>query len=464
MPRPGLVPQLKTFKSVSPKKKKKQSSAEIITRSGHQVSRDNISEAALKVLYRLKKGGYQAYLVGGSVRDLLLKKSPKDFDVTTDATPEQVNKLFRNSRVIGRRFRLVHVRFGREIIEVATFRSSADPDNDDHDHEVSEGTGRVLRDNVYGSLEDDVWRRDFTANALYYNIADFSICDYVGGVEDVKNRVLKMIGDPEQRYREDPVRMLRAARFAAKLEFDIDADTAAPIPELAYLLDDVPAPRLFDEFCKLFQSGHALEGFRHLRRYGLFGHLFPATEQWLLEGDESRLGFIEAALTNTDERVAQDRPITPMFLYGIFLWGPVSQYVQAELEKGKCTELQAVMAGAAELSLKQNERVFFPKRFSLPMREMLQLQPRFAKRQGRRAFSLLSHPRFRAAYDLMMLRRLLGEVDDETAEFWTDVQKMSEAEQSQHFGIKGTKGGRRGSRSGRRRSNRSGRKKPPASE
>jgi len=444
---------------LSSKEKNQKNSAEIIPRSEHQVSRDNISDAALKVLYRLKKGGYQAYLVGGSVRDLLLKKSPKDFDVTTDATPEQINKLFRNSRIIGRRFRLVHVRFGREIIEVATFRSSADPENDDHDHEVSEGTGRVLRDNVFGSLEDDVWRRDFTANALYYNIADFSIMDCVGGADDIFDRSLKMIGDPEQRYREDPVRMLRAARFAAKLEFDIDAETAKPIPDLAYLLNDVPAPRLFDEFCKLFQSGHAVEGFRHLREYGLFAHLFPATEQWLQEGDEARLEFVEAALANTDKRVAEDRPITPMFLYGIFLWGPVSEFAKQLVDEGSCTELQAVIAGAAELSLKQNERVFFPKRFSLPMREMLQLQPRFEKRQGRRAFSLLGHPRFRAAYDLMMLRQKLGEIDEESAVWWTEVQKLSEDEQAKRFGIKGTKGGRRGSRSGRRRGGRARRSK-----
>lgn len=387
------------------------------------MSRDNISEAALKVLYRLKKGGYQAYLVGGSVRDLLLKKNPKDFDVATDATPEEVNALFRNSRVIGRRFRLVHVRFGREIIEVATFRSSADPANDDHDHEVSEGTGRILRDNVYGTLEDDVWRRDFTANALYYNIADYSIRDCVGGVADIEDHTLKMIGDPEQRYREDPVRMLRAARFAAKLEFDIHPDTAAPLPDLAPLLDDVPAPRLFDEYCKIFQSGHALDGFRHLREYGLFEHLFPVTEQWLREGDERRLNFVEAALKSTDDRVAQDKPVTPMFLYGVFLWGPVQEFAHANMERQNWTELQAIIAGAAELTLKQNQIVFMPKRFSYPMREMLQLQPRFKRRKGKRALNMLSHPRFRAAYDLMLLRQQLGEVDEEEAKWWTDAQK-----------------------------------------
>lgn len=423
--------------------------AEIIPRPEHQVSRDNISAAALKVLYRLKKAGFAGYLVGGSVRDLLLKRNPKDFDVATDATPEEVHELFRNSRIIGRRFRLVHVRFGREIIEVATFRSSADPANDDHDHEVSEGTGRVLRDNVYGSLEDDVWRRDFTANALYYNIADYSIRDCVGGVDDIADRQLCMIGDPEQRYREDPVRMLRAARFAAKLEFTIDEETGAPIPELANLLDDVPAARLFDEYCKLFQSGHALQGFRHLREYGLFEHLFPVTEQWLQEGDERRLQFIEAALMSTDERVAQDKPVTPMFLYGAFLWGPVSEFANEQMEAQGWSLLQAIIAGAAELTLKQNQRVFMPKRFSYPMREMLQLQPKFERRKGRRALSILSHPRFRAAYDLMVLRQHLGEVDEETVQWWTEAQESAPADQEKTNSK--PRSGRRGQRRRRRK-------------
>jgi len=438
-------------------------SEEVISRSEHTVTRDNISDAALKVLYRLKKGGYQAYLVGGSVRDLLLKKNPKDFDVATDATPEQVHGLFRNSRVIGRRFRLVHVRFGREIIEVATFRSAADPANDAHDHEVSEGTGRVLRDNVYGTLEDDVWRRDFTANALYYNIADFSIRDCVGGVADIRDRTLRMIGDPEQRFREDPVRMLRAARFAAKLEFDIHPDTAAPLPELANLLHDVPPARLFDEFCKIFQSGHALEGFRYLRQYRLFRHLYPATAQWLDEGESEglpeRLEFVEQALKNTDERVAEGRPVTPMFLVGVFMWGPVLKDAGMYQEKRGYTELQAVMAAADDLVQRQNQRVFMPKRFSYPMREMLQLQPKFRKTRGKRAKSLLGHPRFRAAYDLMLLRQTLGEVDAEQAQWWTDVQTMPEAEQAKKMNVgagAGAGAGKARRRRPRRRRNSSG--------
>ena len=250
---------------------------QVIPRDEHNISRANISKSALKVLFRLKDGGYQAYLVGGSVRDLLLDGHPKDFDIATDATPEQVRALFNNSRMIGRRFRLVHVRFGREIIEVATFRAPANHDNDDH--EIAEGSGRVLRDNVWGTFEDDVWRRDFTCNALYYDIRDYSVRDHVGGVEDIRNRQLRLIGDPEQRYREDPVRMLRAVRFAAKLRFEVEPGTAEPIGRLAELLDNIPAARLFDEFGKLFQAGHALNTWRAQRYFGLLPHLLPFTAE-----------------------------------------------------------------------------------------------------------------------------------------------------------------------------------------
>jgi len=441
---------------MSSDKPKKPPGAEIIPRSEHTVSRDNISDAALKVLYRLKKAGYEGYLVGGSVRDLLLKRSPKDFDVSTNATPDEVNKLFRNSRIIGRRFRLVHVRFGREIIEVATFRSSADPENDDDDHEVSEGTGRVLRDNVYGTFEDDVWRRDFTANALYYNIADFSIRDCVGGVADIKARILRMLGDPETRYREDPVRMLRAARFAAKLEFTIHPDTAEPLPRLAELLHDVPPARLFDEFCKIFQSGHALEGFRYLREYRLFRHLYPATAQWLDDGvannQPERLAFVEQALANTDQRVADGRPVTPMFLVGVFMWGPVLHDSQRLQEEEGCTELQAVGIATDNLVQRQNERVFMPKRFSYPMREMLQLQPKFKRTKGKRAMSLLGHPRFRAAYDLLLLREILGEVDAENTAWWTEVQTQPEGERIRAFAADKPEGSKGRRRTRRRRS------------
>src|SRR5690606_33324797 len=257
-------------------------SPKIIPRAEHPISRANISSNALKVLYRLKNAGYSAFIVGGGVRDLLLGRHPKDFDVVTDALPEEVDRLFRNCRLIGRRFRLAHVRFGRDVVEVATFRATG---NGEDDARLHDETGRILRDNVYGTIDEDVWRRDFTVNALYYNIADFTLWDYTTGLEDIKSRTLRLIGDPETRYREDPVRMLRAVRLAAKLDFTIAPGTAEPIPRLAPLLADVPPARLFDEVLKLFQSGHAVRSFDLLREHGLFGYLFPRTEE-IFRGDD----------------------------------------------------------------------------------------------------------------------------------------------------------------------------------
>ena len=393
----------------------------IIPRSEHNISRANISSPALKVLYRLKDGGFQAYLVGGSVRDLLLGGHPKDFDIATDATPDQVRSLFSNCRLIGRRFRLAHVRFGREIIEVATFRAPGN--HADDDHQVLEESGRVLRDNVWGSFEDDVWRRDFTANALYYDIRDFSIRDYVGGMEDIRARRLRLLGDPEQRYREDPVRMLRAVRFAAKLDFELDPDTAEPIGRLASLLDHIPPARLFDEFGKLFQSGAALPTWKRMQRYDLVRHLFPLAAKWLqTDPDQRRAHFIEQALRNTDERVASDMPVTPMFLFAVLLWGPVRERATELLASEDQSEIQALILAGAEITAMQCARIAVPKRFTLPMREMMQLQPRFEQRTGKRVKTLLQHRRFRAAYDLLLLRILLGEVEPELGEFWTGVQ------------------------------------------
>ncbi len=402
------------------------------------------------MLYRLKDGGYQAYLVGGSVRDLLLGGRPKDFDVSTNATPEEVRALFGNSRLIGRRFRLAHIRFGREIIEVATFRAPAN--HADDDHEIVSGTGQVLRDNVWGTLEDDVWRRDFTANALYYDASDFTVIDYAGGVEDIRARRLRLIGDPEQRYREDPVRMLRAARFAAKLDFELDDSVAEPLGRLASLLDGIPAARLYDEFGKLFQSGYALATFRRLRRHELFGHLFPMTEKWLQSAsDDRRLEFIEHGLRSTDERVAKDLPITPMFLFAVFLWGPVSARARYFAEHESMSPVQALIAAGAEISAAQNARISLPKRFSFPMREIMQMQPRFGNRKGRRAKALLAHRRFRAAYDLMVLRVVLGEVDSDDADWWTRIQELPEHQKEQEVAPRRrSKKPRRRRRTGRR--------------
>jgi len=392
----------------------------------------------LKVLYRLKDAGHQAFLVGGGVRDLLLGRRPKDFDIATDAHPEQVPALFSNCRLIGRRFRLAHIRFGREIIEVATFRGTT-PAEDGDEKQVFHASGRIIADNVYGTIEEDAWRRDFTVNALYYNIADYSIWVFADGLADLESRQLRLIGDPGRRYTEDPVRMLRAARFAAKLNFDLHPDAVVPIPAMASLLDDVPSARLFDEFLKMFQSGHALSSYLQLRKLGLFRQLFPDTDCWLDDPEYAADALmIERALENTDRRIAAGKTVTPMFLFGVFLWRAVrlrAEQIRAEADDH--SEMQALIAATAEISTRQAQRIALPRRFGFPMRDMLQLQPRFDNRRGRRAMNLLSHRRFRAAYDLMLLRASIGEVDQEVADFWTDIQEQPVDEQRSRFGLTG---------------------------
>ncbi len=385
----------------------------------------HIGDNALKVLARLREAGYASYLVGGCVRDLMLGHEPKDFDVVTDARPEQIKALFRNAQLIGRRFRLAHVRFGREIIEVATFR--ADPGvfgvNEDEDQ-------RRLRENVFGTQEEDALRRDFTINALYYNPADSSVTDYVGGVADLKRGMICMIGDPETRYREDPVRMLRAVRFAAKLGFRIEPHTAAALPVLASLLRNVSPARLFDESLKLFHSGYAAETFELLRRYGLFQFLFPLTEKSL--GKEQQgfpITLLPRALANTDKRVNEDKPVTPAFLFAALLWEPVR--LEAEARAAHGAPAHQAWQGAAELVLREQLRsVALPKRFSFPMREIWAMQAKFPRRSGKQALRLLEHKRFRAAYDFLLLRAETGEESPELAEWWTRFQAADAAERA----------------------------------
>ena len=425
----------------------------IIPRAAHNVTRGEFSKSALKVLYRLNKAGYQAFLVGGCVRDAMLELHPKDFDVATDATPEEVRALFGNCRLSGRRFRLAHVRFGREIIEVATFRAAAIHEHEDSSHDDE---GRILRDNVYGTIDEDVWRRDFTCNALYYNIADFSIWDYTGGFDDIRNKRIVIIGDPEKRMREDPVRMLRAIRFAAKLEFEIDEPVVKAIDHHAHLLTNVPAARLFDEFMKLFQAGNAERTFDLLHDHGLFREMFPATDQEL-EQDEGFMRFTRAALQNTDRRVQSGQSVTPMFLLGVFLWLPVKKLAEIRRSEEKMSESQALSLASYEIVAQQQRRISIPRRFTVPMREMLSLQPRFESKRGKRAMKLLDHRRFRAAYDFMVLRAQVGQDSEETAKFWTDVQTLSPAERADRFQI-GQQGGKK------RRSTRRRRRKKPAQD
>jgi poly(A) polymerase len=416
----------------------------IVPRSQHLISRANISEGALKVLYRLKSGGYQAYLVGGCVRDLLLGREPKDFDVATDATPEEVKSLFRSCLLIGRRFRLAHVRVGREVIEVATFR--AGPNAEERDDHLTP-TGRILSDNVYGTQEEDAWRRDFTVNALYYNIRDFSVVDYMGGMEDLKAGALRLIGDPERRYREDPVRMLRAVRFASRLGFRLHPQTEEPLWDLGYLLADIPPARLFDEVLKLFLGGFAVQVYELLRHYGLFGYLFPMTEDSLAQEEG---GFphtlVTQALANTDVRVAEGNPVTPAFLFAALLWEPVRERWSAHRQLGE-SEMEAMRLGIGDVLADQRDRIAIPRRIAMVTTEIWALQPRFSARAGRRPGRLLAHPRFRAAYDFLLLRVAAKEESEEVGAWWTRFRAAGDQERgSMTRGERGASRGRRRSR------------------
>lgn len=375
----------------------------------------------------MRKAGYDAYLVGGGVRDLLLGREPKDFDVATNASPEEIRSVFRNCRLIGRRFRLAHVHFGGEIIEVATFRAGQ---NGDDEPGVDAGTGLILHDNVYGTIEEDAARRDFSVNALYYNIADFSVVDFTGGVEDLREGVLRPLGDAETRFREDPVRMLRAARFAAKLGFTIEPEAQRQLERLGYLLDAVPPARLFDECLKLFMGGFAVEAYEKLRHYDLFRHLFPATDASLAREENAfPLTLVYRGLQNTDARIAQDKPVTPAFLFGVLLWEPVRSRAEREMAEG-VAPVPAIQAAAADVVEEQVRHTALPKRFSIPMREIWALQPRFDQRGGKRPLRLLEHPRFRAAYDFLLLRAEAGEADADLARWWTALQEAEGAERT----------------------------------
>ncbi|MBB3827302.1 polynucleotide adenylyltransferase PcnB [Xanthomonas arboricola] len=413
----------------------------VIPRDQHTISRKDISPNALRVLYRLRESGFGAYLVGGAVRDLLVGGHPKDFDVATSATPEEVKALFRNCRLIGRRFRLAHVVFGREIIEVATFRANVDDGSGDRELD----NGRLVRDNVYGTIEDDAIRRDFTCNALYYAIEDFSVRDYCGGFEDVQARLMKLIGDPELRYQEDPVRMLRAVRLAAKLNFDIEASTAEPIPRLAGLLSEAAPARLFEEILKLFLSGHGVASFQGLERYGLLGALFPESAAALKSNRSGALrAMVLEGLRNTDARVANDEPVSPAFLFALLLWPAFCRTLMGLQAQGVQPE-DAQRRAADRVTLHQLERVALPRRFSLPMQEIWLLQTRFSSRQRKRVFRTLSHPRFRAAFDFLVLRQFASPDHAADVEFWCEAQKSSgqelvdaiESAQSDHEGEEG---------------------------
>jgi poly(A) polymerase len=508
--------------------------ARIIPRAEHSISRTAISPNALRVLYRLREAGYEAFLVGGCVRDLLIGITPKDFDIATSALPEEVKRTFRNCRLIGRRFRLAHVFFGREIIEVATFRAMSAPEvgeevpepaaadldddvddelidddldeedevdesvvlaeagphqtgfhggaplrpaerlrhagagdgsDDDDEDRVTDEHGRILRDNAYGTIDDDVWRRDFTANALYYNIADFSIWDYAGGVEDIAARRLKLIGDPVTRYREDPVRMLRAARFEAKLGFTLDGETGTAIRSLRELLGSVPPARLFDETLKLFLTGHGAMSLVVLQRHGLLAELLPTVASYLdrhPDGAVARL--VRQGLVNTDQRVAAGKPVTPTFLFALLLYGPFAEIIEKQPQE-KWHDIGTIVDAVDRAARQAQGRIAIPKRFSLGVREMFAAQPRLEQPRGRRALRMLEQPRFRAGFDLLLLRADMGLASRELADWWTKVQEVSQVDRDRMADAltpqqrsAGEGGGRRGSRRRRRR----GRGRAPA--
>ena len=363
------------------------------------ISITDITPHALQVLRRLKDAGFEAFLVGGCVRDLLLNIKPKDFDIATNAEPEQIHKLFRNCILIGRRFRLAHVRFGREIIEVATFRRETENQHAE--------TGMILRDNIYGSIEEDAWRRDFTINALYYNIKDLSIVDYTDGMQDLENRIVRMIGEPVQRYREDPVRMLRALRVAGKVNFVIDKATEQPIFELADLLRNVSKVRLFDEIIKWFKCGNSLAVYKLSLQHGLFKIMFPHTRDTELV----RQGF-----ANTDKRFAAQKSFNPAFLFAVLLWGALQKELQ------NCT-----LALAMEKVLQQQKQhVSIPRRFLVMIKEIWTLQYWLTKRKPKKVYRTLNHPRFRAAYDFLLLRVQAGEKLKTLADWWTKFQEADD--------------------------------------
>ena len=420
--------------------------ATLLERDHHPISRKQISPNAVRVLYKLAEAGHHGFLVGGGVRDLLLGKNPKDFDIATDASPEQLKSLFRNARIIGRRFKIIHLRFGREIIEVTTFRAPHDAENKIADNvprgriqnqESAHSTaGMILRDNVYGNIDEDALRRDFTINALYYTIDKFRILDFSTGLEDLESKQIRMIGDPAERYKEDPVRMLRAIRFAAKLGFTIEEKTEKPIDELAHLLESISTARLFDETIKLMAGGHAVKTFELLRRYRpgmyLFAPTFRALEK--ISGPPSKL--VDLALENTDSRLAAGKSVTPAFLFAALLW-PVLQLRLQSLQSNEANQHKLFQQAAQEVLMEQIQYTAVPKRFTIATKEIWDLQSRLMRDNRRNIDGAFNHPRFRAAYDFLLLREDAGEDLGGRGAWWTEYQIGATKREVEHVNSDG---------------------------
>jgi len=405
----------------------------------HGLQLSGVSKGARKVAETLTEAGFSAELVGGCVRDLLLGERPKDFDVVTNASPEEVRQVFPRSRMIGRRFRIVHVRAGREVIEVSTYRAGREGGSEIENRSQSR-SGRILRDNVFGTREQDVFRRDFTANALYYDIGSNSLIDYVDGFSDIKSRRLRFIGDPPTRISEDPVRMLRAVRFKAKLDLSLDPDLKALCQDQAYLLRHVPPARLFDEVLKLFHSGHAVRTFALLREFGLFAELFPEAERSYGEVDlDPKRGLVLQGLENTDRRIKSRKPVIAAFLFSCIFWSAVRR--QCERQEGKRrNNPQVLQRIALEVLGRESQRVMIPRRVSTVVVEIWDLQSRLEARRPRTIQRMLENRRFRAAYDFLLLRSEAGEVSSELGQWWTEIQECDEVRR--HAMIKGLEGGK----------------------
>lgn len=398
----------------------------VLKRNQHPISRSEISRAAIKVLETLAAKGFAAYLVGGCVRDRLLGMQPKDFDIATNAKPEEIVKLFRSARIIGRRFRIVHVRLGREIIEVTTFRGAVTEENSQERQSVN---GLLIRDNAFGSIEEDALRRDFTVNALYYSIKDKCIYDYTGGLADLDAKTIRLIGDPLTRYQEDPVRLIRALRFQAKLSFNLAEATAQPLATHGHLLLQVAPARMFDEVLKLLLAADAEATLELLINSGLFNFIFPASAA-ALQKEAYYLPFLFQAMHNTAARIKNNQPVTPAFLYAVLLWPSVNQLYQQLLAKG-VHPFPAMQQASSSCLTKQVKHTAIPKRFSLPLREIWQLQLRLPRRSKNAALKLAAHPRFRAAYDFLLLREAAGELAAGLGDWWTHFQIANPQERNQ---------------------------------
>ncbi|HEY1043523.1 MAG TPA: polynucleotide adenylyltransferase PcnB [Telluria sp.] len=377
----------------------------------HKIDPKLVSSNALRVTSTLQDAGFEAFVVGGAVRDLLLGVKPKDFDIATNATPEQVKRLFRRAFIIGKRFQIVHVMFGQDLLEVTTFRGAAQDNAPKDEH------GRVLRDNIFGPQHEDAARRDFTINAMYYNPATQEVLDYHGGIDDIASKQLRIIGQPEARYREDPVRMLRVVRFAAKLQFTIEPATRAPIAIMAPLINNVPAARVFDEMLKLLMSGHALACLQQLRKEGLHHGLLPLLDV-VLEQPIS-MKFVTLALESTDKRVMAGKGVSPGFLFASLLWHQVLEKWNAYKAAGE-SPIPALHLAADDVLEDQTEKLALQRRIGSDMRDIWSMQPRFERRQGKAPIKLLENPRFRAGYDFLLLRCESGELEMELGEWWTD--------------------------------------------